>query len=345
MLIKVIVDEDRLNDLETLEKTLGGLFLQAQILPDGKAEVICRVTKSPEKSEGPEVIDQLTIDLDANKNAIRSSESSLSNLVADAKLAHAKKIDPDVIVAITNTGEIRFDEENRSDGTYKVGDFTQDMAAESLPFGKTVAILEITGAQLKELIEQRAPALPEAIGFFAQVSAGAVYTVDTSQQSEVLDADSENPTIETPGERVVSITINGVEIADTDIIKIALSEYIKAGEDGIVRNLPEEPTERTKKVTLVRMWNCADIVPEWECDLCDLPVASTYAQVLMQVAEDLELTTGRETIRVGIDTDCIKDLAIEQCPVCMAVGSVSIDGFLYQCKACGAMFFMLRGPS
>ena len=95
-------------------------------------------------------------------------------------------------------------------------------------------IIEITGAELREAFEHGASALPAPMGFFAQCSKGTVYTVKVANQAEELSADEENPEIVTHGERVVSVTIDGIEVADTDVIKIATSDYIADGKDGYV---------------------------------------------------------------------------------------------------------------
>ncbi len=243
MLIKVVVDKDQLKDLETLEKTLSGLFLQAQILPEGKAEVIYRVTKN-----------------------------ALCNLVTDTKLEQSKKVSCDIFLGIINSGGIRFDAETRDDGIYKAGDFTLE-AGEILPFGDTIAIVDVTGAELKEILEHRASALPDAMGFFAQCSKGIVYEVDMSKPAEVLSTDEENPTVETSGERIVSITIDSTEIADRRPVKYTMSvEGNNAENDGYVT---------------FRLLDCAQKMPEWECCLCALPVGSTYADALQQVAGDM----------------------------------------------------------
>ena len=71
--------------------------------------------------------------------------------------------------AVTNGGGIR--------ATIKKGDITKKDINTVLPFGNTLSIVKVTGAELLEALEASTYCTPDSIGGFPQVS-GIVYTID-----------------------------------------------------------------------------------------------------------------------------------------------------------------------
>ncbi len=177
-----------------------------------------------------EVVGKLLVPLNANRNYIRVQESPIGNMATDAlkyyiEKTTTKKID----IAFVNSGGLRHDTE-RLDGIYPIGDFTKAMAKEIYPFTNIMMIMDVTGAQLKEIFEHSVAFLPSAQASFLQISGDVVLTVDITKQSEVLSI-GENPIIETAGERVVSIKFRGVEVDPLSTYTIATSDYIGNGGD------------------------------------------------------------------------------------------------------------------
>ena len=94
-------------------------------------------------------------------------------------------VDADHIVALWNGGNLRAD--------VAVGKFGAEQLAEVLPYSNMVAVVYMTGAQLREALEAASQALPytedtaSACASFMQVS-GLKYTVDTAREYDKGEA-------------------------------------------------------------------------------------------------------------------------------------------------------------
>ena len=112
------------------------------------------------------------VDLNGVKAEVRTSETNLGDLITDALVWGAKDAGIKVDAAVTNGGGIR--------ASIGKGDITKKDINTVLPFGNTLSIVKITGAELLEALEASTYCTPESIGGFPQVS-GIVYTVDTTK--------------------------------------------------------------------------------------------------------------------------------------------------------------------
>lgn len=101
----------------------------------------------------------------------RTEETNLGNLITDAMLWKANSLGEQVDVAITNGGGIR--------ASIPAGDITKNDINTVLPFGNTLSIVKVTGAELLEALEASTYCTPTAVGGFPQVS-GMAFAVDTS---------------------------------------------------------------------------------------------------------------------------------------------------------------------
>ncbi|NJO79018.1 MAG: bifunctional metallophosphatase/5'-nucleotidase [Cyanobacteria bacterium RM1_2_2] len=164
--------------------------------------------------------------LNGDRNFVRTEETNLGNLTADANLNYAKQIDDSVVIAIKNGGGIRDNIGEVSAGSgatddsgierlppqpnplapnKQVGDVTQLGIENSLRFNNGLTLITVTAAQLKELLENgvagvRPGATP---GSFPQVS-GLRFSFDATQPAQVLATDG---TVTTPGQRIRSLVI------------------------------------------------------------------------------------------------------------------------------------------
>ena len=107
----------------------------------------------------------------------RNMETNLGDLITDAMLWSVLKegdlkVDDDHVVAITNGGGIR--------AWIHAGDVTMKDVNTVLPFGNTVAVIYVTGAELLEALEASTYSTPGAVGGFPQV-AGMKFTIDIGQ--------------------------------------------------------------------------------------------------------------------------------------------------------------------
>lgn len=131
--------------------------------------------------------------------AVRTEETNLGNLTADANLWYAKQLDEDVVVSFKNGGGIREPignivvEGSDSEPSYQApsanpaigkpeGGVSQLDAASSLRFNNDLAIITITRSKLLEVLEHAVAASAPGVtaGQFAQVG-GIQYSFDVSQ--------------------------------------------------------------------------------------------------------------------------------------------------------------------
>lgn len=156
----------------------------------------------------------------------RTCESLIGNVITDAmRLTYSTD------VAITNSGGIRADLTCQPGG----GDFCPaDAAANAisrggvltvLPFGNVVATLDVTGAELKEMLETGVANMPEPDGGFPQVS-GFCFTYDITAE---------------PGNRVTGAVSQGedgtcsgepLDLSQGTTYSLATNDFSAAGGDG-----------------------------------------------------------------------------------------------------------------
>lgn len=190
-----------------------------------------------------------TVDLDASKSHIRSEESLIGNMIADAFKDYAESKGESVDFAVANSGNIRFSDETRTDGIYPANlEYTDEIIEEIFPWDNSLIKVKVTGVELKSIFENSVKSLPEdGKGWFLQVSSELKIQVDLSKQRQVLDeTDPENPVIATQGERILSIIINNVEYDTTAQYTLAVNSYIAEGGDDFVTFKNIESTLKTQ---------------------------------------------------------------------------------------------------
>ena len=148
------------------------------------------------------------------ENSVRKNETILGNLITDGMLAKAKSFTgKNVIMALQNGGGIR--------AAIDAGPITVGEVISVLPFGNTLATMELTGIELKQAFEISVGLYPVENGGFLHVAGGKV------------EFDSTKPA----GERVVSVkylTRNGeyVEVQDNETYTVATNAFTAKGGDG-----------------------------------------------------------------------------------------------------------------
>lgn len=161
-------------------------------------------------------------------NGNRDSETNNGDLITDAMLWKVMQnkegltVDADHVVAITNGGGIR--------ATIEPGDVTKKDINTVLPYGNTVAVIYVTGAELLEALEASTYSLP--IGGFPQV-AGINYTLHTGKAYDKNDATYPNSTYYGPKSinRVVINSINGKEFKADDTYAVVTNDFVAVGGD------------------------------------------------------------------------------------------------------------------
>ncbi|MGY4691746.1 5'-nucleotidase C-terminal domain-containing protein [Salibacterium sp. K-3] len=149
---------------------------------------------------------------DGDDTSVRNSETALGNLITDGMLSKAKEYNEETTAALQNGGGIRA---SIDEGPITVGEIIT-----VLPFGNTLATMELTGAELKEALEHSVSQAPEEHGGFLHVS-GMQFTYDSSNE---------------PGSRVQTVEIEQdgsyTPLDENEEYVIATNAFTAKGGDG-----------------------------------------------------------------------------------------------------------------
>ncbi|UOQ48697.1 5'-nucleotidase C-terminal domain-containing protein [Gracilibacillus caseinilyticus] len=115
--------------------------------------------------------------------SVRANETALGNLITDAMLSKAQEKEPDVVVAMQNGGGIR--------AAIDQGPITVGEVIAVLPFGNDPVVTELTGGEIKKILEHSVRQAPKESGGFLQV-AGMKVSYDSTQE---------------PGSRIVKMEV------------------------------------------------------------------------------------------------------------------------------------------
>ncbi len=177
------------------------------------------------------IVGETAVALDVQKATVRSRQAPVGDLVADAVLAAS--VGEGAVAAIQNAGSIR-PEICRGGERVEIpaGPITEADVEDLLPFENVVTIVNLSGPELKSVLERSVSALPEANeGWFVQV-AGLSFDADCTRQRQVLSNDGTS--VVTEGDRVTSITVGGALWSSAGTYTIATNDYVAAGEDGFL---------------------------------------------------------------------------------------------------------------
>lgn len=173
------------------------------ITPDPKVAALVKDYEGRIQARFAEVIGRATTFLDGERGNVRTRETNLGNLVADLMRDVAK-----TDVAVTNGGGIR--------GSINEGPITLGDAFRVLAFDNTVVTLQLTGAQLREALENGVSQLEQGGGRFPQVS-GMTYVFERSRPV---------------GQRVVEVRVGGQPLDPARVYSIATNDFMAGGGDG-----------------------------------------------------------------------------------------------------------------
>ncbi|MEK5071561.1 5'-nucleotidase C-terminal domain-containing protein [Sporosarcina sp. FSL K6-1508] len=138
---------------------------------------------------------------------VRAGETNLGNIITDGMLAKAKEIDPSTVIAFQNGGGIRT--------SIPQGPITYGQAISVLPFGNTLALMELSGKELKAVFERSVEKYPEEDGGFLHIAGMKLIF---------------NPEAEV-GNRVISMKTDGKEIEADKMYKVTTNVFTAQGGD------------------------------------------------------------------------------------------------------------------
>lgn len=154
----------------------------------------------------------------------RDTDSPLGNLVADAQLAATRdEAKGGADISFINSGGVRTRFTPAADGSVTYG---QIFALQ--PFGNSLVVLEMTGADLKRLLEQQfSDASPATIKQSLMIpSAGFTFAYDRNRAA---------------GERIVSMALDGRPIDPAASYRITVNNFLASGGDGFSVLLTSRP--------------------------------------------------------------------------------------------------------
>ena len=145
---------------------------------------------------------------DVNAPSVRKNETPLGNLITDGMFEKALEYDANVIGAVQNGGGIR--------AAIDAGDVTTGEVLTTLPFGNTLAVMNLKGSELLAAFERSVSVYPIESGGFLHVS-GFKVLFDSSKPA---------------GERIVEVTYDGDKKIDPNsMYKVATNYYTAQGGD------------------------------------------------------------------------------------------------------------------
>lgn len=156
------------------------------------------------------VIAKSEVPLDGDRALVRAKETNVGNLIADIMLERTQSIKGhEADVALANGGGIRTQ--------LNAGDITKKDLYTLLPFeNNTLAIVEVTGAELRAALENGVSQVEKGAGRFPQIS-GMSFTY--------------NPT-KPAGQRVIEVKVGGQPLDLEKTYKVATIDFLAAGGDG-----------------------------------------------------------------------------------------------------------------
>jgi 5'-nucleotidase len=142
-----------------------------------------------------------------------AGESALGDVIADAQLAATAAAEAGAaVIGMTNPGGIRTELLKHDDGSLSYAELFQ-----SQPFRNALVTMTLSGAQLKQALEQQwtDPNRPR----FLQVSNGFSYVWDAARPV---------------GDRIVaeSLKLNGAPIAPDALVRVTINNFLADGGDG-----------------------------------------------------------------------------------------------------------------
>ncbi|ONI75373.1 bifunctional metallophosphatase/5'-nucleotidase [Actinosynnema sp. ALI-1.44] len=197
----------------------SGAFLRNPDLVDKDAKRTVDKYRTAVAPIANRLVGKITADI--GRTTTPAGESALGDVIADAQLAYTAA-PASAQIALMNPGGIRADLSHAaSPGGEAPGDITYGEAFTVQPFNNLVVTQTLTGAQLKEVLEQ------QFVGFggqtaqrILQVSAGFTYSYDSTKPA---------------GERVSAMALNGTPIDPAASYRVTSNDFLANGGDGFTK--------------------------------------------------------------------------------------------------------------
>ena len=167
---RLVVDFDDLGRIlpDSLDSSLNGVYLadtaEIETLNFNRIPKVTAVANALRTSLqiGSKVLGQSRVLLDGRREKIRTEETNLGNLVADAYLENARNRDASVDMALVGAGGIRSE--------IDAGDITWRDIRKTLPFDGSLSLVTVKARELVTILEHTVSRIGNPAGRFSQVS-------------------------------------------------------------------------------------------------------------------------------------------------------------------------------
>lgn len=178
--------------------------------------------------------------LDGLRTSVRTMETNLGNLIADAYIHSAEKYATATgsnfpnLIAFTNGGGVR------NNTVIPAGSISLKTVNDVLPFSNFLVVVpDVTPAKLKELLENAVRSAPGEGGQFAQIG-GFNFTFNPAGTAQAFTGAGAAITITTPGTRIVDVWLedgtmlieDGIVVGGAPNVSIATVDFLANGGDG-----------------------------------------------------------------------------------------------------------------
>ncbi|MCY4451904.1 MAG: 5'-nucleotidase C-terminal domain-containing protein [Immundisolibacterales bacterium] len=182
------------------------LIATAGVAPDPDVQALVDKYEARLDEELGVVIGRTAVEIDSRRASVRSGETNLGNLIAEAMRRGVG-----AEIGLTNGGGIR------GDRTYAQGtELTRKDILTELPFGNTVVLMELAGADLRAALENGVSRIEDGAGRFPQV-AGLTFVYDPGAPA---------------GSRVAEVQVGGAPLDPARAYTVATNDYMAGGGDG-----------------------------------------------------------------------------------------------------------------
>ena len=159
-------------------------------------------------------------------------EKPAGDLIADAQLAATTAAPNSAVIALMNSGGVRdpgftFPSSAAGEGDGRV---TYGEAFTVQPFGNSLVTITLTGAQLKDVLEQ------QFAGCFGQTTT-RILQPSLTFSYELLADPNASGSIDAGdcGLRIYNMKVNGVAVQPADTIRVTINNFLATGGDGFSR--------------------------------------------------------------------------------------------------------------
>ena len=247
--------------------------------------------------------------VEGDTDGVRTQETNLGNLTADANLAAAKAVDSSVVVSIKNGGGIRAsigqdivlpgDTESTRlpnaevvDGDGNVvkpeGGISQNDIATTLAFNNDLSLMTLTKAELVAVLEHGVSALPNVAGQFPQVS-GVEFSFDPDLPAGARIVNAE--IVEADGTSVAELVRDGAIVGDAnESFRIVTLNFLAGGGDGF----PFPQTAEANRIDLTDL-NQDGIDDGTRDGVATFADTGTEQDALAEYLSDIGTFTGADT--------------------------------------------------